>query len=299
MHRATVSRSTLTGPPADRGDIVSFVRASVERISLVRRRIAERIRYGRVPDDTESDRPVIVVVDGVGRFQFAPYALRRALRELGSEIEVLQYEWQYGLTGEIWTDLLWLRRNRVMGAGLARRLLRLRRRCADRPIHLFALSGGCAIAVFACECLRGREIVASLVLAAPALSAGYNLGPALTAARHCYTLVSRLDRVVLGAGTRLFGTSDRKFVRAAGMIGFDRPSGLPDEYQQGYDRCRQIRWGPSLEGDGHGGGHAGWIASGILRRYLPGLLAGNTELPTETIDDGHGVGGEKQEWTQR
>lgn len=274
---------------------MSLFRGIADRISLVRRRIVERIRYGRVPDDTSSDRPVIVVVDGVGRFQFAPYAIRRALRELGSEIEVVQHDWQYGLTGEIWTDLMWLRRNRVMGARLARRLLRLRRRCRDRPIHLFALSGGCAIAVFACECLRGRDVVASLVLAAPALSTAYDLGPALTAVERCYVLVSRLDNVVLGAGTRLFGTSDREFVPAAGMVGFERPAGLPDEHGRGYDRCRQIRWSPSLVGDGHGGGHAGWIAAEILRRYLPGLLEGTTELPTESIGETHSVADEKRE----
>jgi len=278
---------------------VSLVRSIVDRILLLYRRVAERIRYGRVPDDTLSDGPVIVVVDGVGRFQFAPYALRRALRGLGSEIEVLQYEWQYGLTGEIWTDLMWLRRNRVMGARLARHLLRLRRRCGDRPIHMFALSGGCAIAVFACESLRGRAVLASLVLAAPALSAGYDLGPALAATRHCYVLVSRRDNVVLGVGTRLFGTSDRQFVRAAGMVGFERPSGLPEEHSRGYDRCRQIRWSPSLAGDGHSGGHAGWIASGILRRYLSGLLAGTTELPTESVGGSHGVSDEKQESTRK
>ncbi len=274
---------------------MSLVRGIADRISLIRRRIAERIRYGRIPEETASEGPVIVVVDGVGRFQFAPYAIRRALRELGSEIEVLQYDWQFGLTGEVWTDLMWLRRNRVMGARLARRLLRLRRRCRDRPIHLYALSGGCIIAVFACECLRGRDVVASLVLAAPALSREYNLGPALTAVEHCYVLVSRRDSLVLGAGTRLFGTSDRQFVRAAGMVGFERSPGLPDEHERGYDRCRQIRWSPSLVGEGHGGGHAGWISSEILRRYLPGLLAGSTELPTESIGESHGVEDEKKE----
>ena len=288
-------RRRLTGPPADLGDIMSLVRGITDRISLVRRRIQERIRYGRMPDDTASEGPVIVVVDGVGRFLFAPYAIRQALRELGSEIEVIHYGWHYGLTGEIWTDLMWLRRNRVMGARLARRLLRLRRRCRDRPIHLFALSGGCAIAVFACECLRGRGVVTSLVLAAPALSAGYNLGPALEAVGHGYFLVSRADKVVLGAGTRIFGTSDRQFARAAGMVGFERPPGLPDEHGRGYDRCRQIRWSPSLLGDGHSGGHAGWIASKILRRYLPGLLAGTTELPTESIGENPSLGNEKKE----
>jgi len=270
-----------------------------DRVSLLYRRIAERIRYGRVPDDTAFGKPVIVVVDGVGRFQFAPYAIRRALREIGLEIEVLQYEWQYGLTGEIWTDLMWLRRNRVMGARLARYLLGLRRQHPDRPIHVFALSGGCAIAVFACESLRGREIMASLVLAAPAMSTRYNLGPALRTVKHCYVLVSRRDRVVLGAGTRIFGTSDRVFAPSAGMLGFERPAGLPEEQMRGYDRCRQIRWHPSLVCDGHSGGHAGWIASGILRRHLPGLLAGTTALPTESICDAHDSRDEMKESTRQ
>jgi len=277
------------GIQAGRGDTVLLLRGIADRVALIARRGLERIRHGRVRADEDPGGPVVVVVDGVGRFLFAPYAIRRALRELESDIRVVHHDWQFGLTGEIWTDLMWLRRNRVMGARLARRLLQLRRQNPDRRIHVFALSGGCAIAVFACESLRGRRVLETLVLAAPALSRDYNLGPALAAAERCYVLVSSADKVVLGAGTSIFGTSDRQFASAAGRVGFVRPPGLPQEQRDGYDRCRQIRWCSSLVRDGHSGGHAGWIASSILRKYLSGLLAGNTELPTERIGERDGA----------
>lgn len=258
-----------------------LTRAIADRASLLWCRVSERAGYGRVSEMPTSDGPVLVVLDGVGRFQFAPYAIRSVLRQLKSPIETVMYDWQFGLVGEIWTDLCWLRRNRLMGARLARLLRRIHRQRPDRPIHVFAFSGGAGIAVFACERLGGRRMVDTLVLAAPALSPGYDLRSALRGVERCVVLVSPRDRLVLGVGTSLFGTTDRKFGKSAGQVGFEGMNDLHRVPSPGYDRCRQIRWDASLRGDGHFGGHAGWIAPPFLRRYLPGLLGGDVVWWTE------------------
>ncbi len=265
---------------------MSLTRAITDRVSLVWHRVAERVGGGRVTEFPASDGPVLVVVDGVGRFQFAPYVIRRVVRELDLPIETVMYDWQTPIVGEIWTDLTWHRRNRVMGAKLARRLLQMHRDNPGRPIHVFAYSGGASVGVFACESLRGRKVVNTLLLVAPALSPGFDLTPALRAVDRCKILVSPRDSVVLGLGTRLLGTSDRVHGQSAGMVGFQGMGDLPRGSKSDYDRCWQIRWNASLRGDGNYGGHAGWIATPFLRRYLMRLLGDDTVLwsgfePTE------------------
>lgn len=268
---------------------MSLTRAMSERLSLVYRRLGERCAGGRVPEEATARGPVLVVVDGVGRFQFAPYVLRRVLRDLSSPIEVVMYDWQTPIVGDIWCDLMWHRRNRVMGAQLARRLLKIHRAQPHRPIDLFAYSGGASIGAFACESLRGRRIVNTLLLVAPALSPGFDLIKALRAVNHCSILVSPHDRVVLGLGTTLFGTSDRVSGSAAGRVGFDGMGDLPRGTKPGYDRCWQFRWTETLRPFGHHGGHAGWIAMPFLRRYLLSLLAGDNVLWTDAVGSEKGV----------
>lgn len=253
------------------------------RVGVISTYLIDRIRHGR-PDRTgRMDREVVFVVDGVGGFQAVPVMLRKAWRDEPEAPGTILHRWQYGLPGEIWTDLMWLRRNRVMGAKLAQRLLRFRRAHRGTTIHVLAYSGGAGIAVFACECLRGRPIVETLVLPCPALSSEYNMAPALSAVARCYALVSHLDRGILGLGTRLFGTTDRRFEPAAGMVGFRIPTSLPDVEAAGYERMREIRWSPALREYGHSGGHMGWACVRMLRRHLLPIIRGKPLLPVHRV----------------
>jgi pimeloyl-ACP methyl ester carboxylesterase len=188
------------------------------------------------------------------------------------------------IPGLILVDLMWHRRNQVMAARLARKLLALRRAHPNATIHLVAFSGGTGIAVFALERLRGRVPIETLILACPAISREYNLGPALRGVQRCYALVSCRDRWLLGVGTRLFGTMDRRYERSAGLVGFARPEGLTAMDAEAYSRIREIHWSPELRRDGHAGGHTGWVHVPFLRRHLPALLAGKPLLPTRTLD---------------
>lgn len=257
-----------------------------DRANVITTYFAERFRYGLAKSVGPLDREVLFVVDGVGRFHAAPLVIRRALREEGIELGTILYDWQFGLWGEIWTDLMWLRRNRWMGAKLARELRTFRREHPATRIHLFALSAGAGIAVFAAERVRRDRLIDTLILACPALSPTYNLAPALRAVERCYALVSERDRVVLGLGTRLFGTIDRRFTSAAGRVGFRIPPGLCDNDIRIYERMREIRWSQALRADGNLGGHAGWIDVRFLRKHLLAMLKGEPRLAAHAVQPG-------------
>ena len=85
-------------------------------------------------------------------------------------------------------------------------------------------------------------------------------------------MVSRRDRWMLGVGTRIFGTMDRRFSSAAGRVGFRPPTALSSEDRSAYDRLREIHWTPLLAGDGHHGGHTGWARVPFLRKHLVPIL---------------------------
>ncbi|MBU0719256.1 MAG: hypothetical protein KJ749_13490 [Planctomycetes bacterium] len=245
--------------------------------------LSERVRFGLPTVAGPLDQQVLFILDGVGGLQFAPLLVRRVLRSERITMGTVVYKWQFGLPGEIWTDLMWRRRNEIMAVGLARRLMAFRRAHPQATIHVLAYSGGTGIAVFALERLGGREVVETLVLAGPAISPEYNLGPALQAVRRAYALISHRDTVILGWGTRVFGTMDREFVAAAGKTGFRIPPGAEEAALEAYGKLREVRWSPMLKDCGHHGGHTGWLTPAFLRRHLPSILEGNPQLPTRPV----------------
>jgi len=257
--------------------------AFTDRARIIGAYLAERYGNGRPVVAGPLDREVLFVVDGVGGFQAAGLAVRRALREAGCDIGTVFFHWQTPLYADIFSDLMWLKRNRVMSARLARRLLAFRRDHPTTRVHVMAYSGGAGIAVFALERLIGRSPIETFVLACPALSPAYNLGPALRAVQRAYALVSPRDRLILGLGTRTLGTTDRVFTSAGGRVGFRVPEDATVEDVQAYARLREFRWTPEYRRLGHHGTHAGWASVAFLREHLPALLRGESRLPMHEI----------------
>ncbi len=88
---------------------------------------------------------------------------------------------------------------------------------------------------------------------------------------------SPLDVVILGVGTRLFGTIDRVRTFGAGMLGFTLPGADEprEERRRQYAKLRQVRWRPGMVGLGYLGGHFGPDSPRFLRKVVLPLLRGD------------------------
>ncbi|MFO0892475.1 MAG: alpha/beta hydrolase [Isosphaeraceae bacterium] len=140
------------------------------------------------------------------------------------------------------------------------------------PVFLVAKSGGSGVVVRALEGLE-PESVERAILLAPALSPAYDLSGALRAVRgELVVFWSPLDLIVLGAGTRVFGTADRVRTASAGLVGFRVPGDAGSDPRHPYARLRQVRWSPRMALAGNLGGHVGPDSPVFLRRYVLPLL---------------------------
>jgi pimeloyl-ACP methyl ester carboxylesterase len=251
-----------------------------------------RLFYGRLPDRTGSataDGPdddaagplgLVVVVDGVGGLDVCGTGLRymAGVERLPCTIEV--FRWGHGF-GRWFADLTDVANRDFQAASVAEAVRRFRAEQPGGPVFLVGKSGGSGVVVKALERLD-EDSVERVVLLAPALSPGYDLTTALRAVRREVVVFwSPLDVVILGAGTRVFGTIDRVRTVGAGMVGFivpgpDDPDG---EKNCQYAKLRQIRWRRGMASSGYFGGHFGPDNPRFLRKYVvPLLRAGDAEL---------------------
>jgi pimeloyl-ACP methyl ester carboxylesterase len=216
---------------------------------------------------------VIFILDGIGGVLFIPVNARVAFREAGLPHATCIFDWHHGLRGEFLGDLCCLRRNRAEAARLARMIREFRRVNPGAPVHVLAYSGGTGVAVFAAERLGPRARIDTLVLCCSALSPAYPLASALRNVGRCYAFASARDVALLGLGTTLFGTIDRRFGPSAGLVGFRREeSGARQEGASG-GRFRQIWWNREMRHYGNHGNHVGSGRIAFIRDCIAPLLA--------------------------
>jgi len=132
-----------------------------------------------------------------------------------------------------------------------------------RPIYLIGYSAGGYIATRALELLPDGVRVDGAAMLAPAFSPWRDLSAAARRASRRFIVASSwLDCLILGFGTLLFGTCDRKHVPSAGMIG-----------HRGAGNIQQVRWRPRMIGVGNLGEHFSASATGSIARHIaPALL---------------------------
>ncbi len=174
-------------------------------------------------------------------------------------------------------NLMWLRRNRSKAAELTRIIMRYQDEYPGRPIHIIANSGGAGPALFAVESLPEDRSIDGLVLLSGAISNTYNLSTALRRLRKgLFNFYSHRDWLVLGLGTTLFGTCDRKPRMSCGFVGFKQPTGLADAAP--YTKLHQVPWNPSLIDDcGHWGTHSFSSSEQYIRRHVAPWIAGEEQ----------------------
>jgi hypothetical protein len=166
-------------------------------------------------------------------------------------------------------NLMWLRRNRAKAAELAQVILRYQDQYPGRPVHIVANSGGAGPALFAVELLPLDRGIEGIVFLSGAISSRYDLRPALRRLRKgIFNFYSHRDWLVLGVGTTLFGTSDRRPSVSCGYIGFQRPANIPGTDTL-YDKLHQMAWTPELISEcGHWGTHGCSTSEQYIRRYV-------------------------------
>jgi pimeloyl-ACP methyl ester carboxylesterase len=148
----------------------------------------------------------------------------------------------------------------------------------SRRIVITSHSGGTGIAVWALEKLPDDVKVDTVVMLASALSPDYDLTRALRHVRgRMYAFNSLTDTLVLGVGTRTFGTVDGVKCDAAGRCGFSLPDGA-DETQ--YKKLVQVPYNAAWMALGNIGDHIGPMSNPFARDVLAPVVRGK---PTRLV----------------
>jgi hypothetical protein len=219
----------------------------------------------------EDARPVVpgVVfqVGGVGGIGLMSVSSRYALPRAGLPHEIREFVWTHG-KGHMFLDLQDTRHCLAKAQELADQIRRIKETQPGRPVYVMAHSGGCALSLAAAEMLPERSIE-RIVLLSAAVAPTYDLRPALRATNYgIISFYSKKDNLILGWGTRHFGTMDRYYGPSAGYVGFSVPTNLSAEDRLLYARLVQLSWHPKLILEGNSGGHNGSVMPGFLTREV-------------------------------
>jgi hypothetical protein len=199
-----------------------------------------------------------LVLPGIEYESVFTHAMCDGLQTGGLPGAIRVFNWGLPFPSGYLANLSRIDRNRRRAGDIAREICAYQDAFPGRPVHLVAQSGGAGIAVFAVEALPAGRQIDALVLLGAALSPTYNLSGALAKVRKgVLNSYSTRDLFVLGWGTRLFGTTDRQFTRAAGCTGFQLPPRLTPEEERLYaTKLIQLPWTPAMAKTGHHyGGH--------------------------------------------
>jgi pimeloyl-ACP methyl ester carboxylesterase len=222
-------------------------------------------------------RGVIFVADGAGNFRAASASLKEVLAQQQADLQVRSFPWSHGCP-RILADHVCFSHACLEGRQLAGQIAALHQNCPEAEVYLVGHSAGCAVVLTAAECLP-PDSVDEIVLLAPALSADYDVRPALRCARQGMDVFySSRDWIYLGLFTTLVGTTDRRWGSVSGRCGFHpRMDSLEDEVLLA--RLRQHPWQPAYAKAGNQGGHYGGYQPEFLRLYVLPLLHRNACPP--------------------
>jgi hypothetical protein len=211
----------------------------------------------------------VMHLPGVSGTSGIDYSLRAGLKAGGFDGPFEIYDWTCHDPG---IPALHNRaRNEAQAAVVAEILTKQYRAHPEQPIYLTCHSGGSGPATWALERLPADVKVVCFVMLAPALSPGYDLSKALARVTDkAYCFYSQSDDLVLGTGTKMFGTIDGERCDAAGRIGFEKPA-TADEKQ--YEKLVMKPYDSAWVKFGHVGGHIGWMGVGFAEAIIaPAML---------------------------
>jgi pimeloyl-ACP methyl ester carboxylesterase len=222
------------------------------------------------PQTDPKDADYLLHLPGIGGYRWIDRQMVAGLRQGGYEGRMAVHDWTAEHEG------LEALMNRPLHERQARRvadaLVKRFRENPKRRIILTAHSGGAGIAVWALEALPDDVQVDTVILLASALSPDYDLTPALRHVRgKMYAFNSLLDTLVLGVGTRTFGTVDGVKCDASGRCGFALPEAA-DEGQ--YKKLVQVPYDAAWMALGNVGDHIGPMTAPFSRDILTPIVRG-------------------------
>jgi len=226
-------------------------------------------------------KPWLLHLNGIGGERMCDHALIEGLAQGGFKADVEFYDWTGGQIGI--EALQGRERHETEARKIADKLAGQFRAHPKTPIYMTSHSGGCGVAVWALELLPDEVKVDYLLLFAPALSPDYNLTKAL---RHvnkkAYVFSSEYDQIVLGTGTKLFGTIDGQRVEAAGLNGFVEPDTADaEQYKKLIAQPYKLNW---LREYGSAGSHISALGARFSRGYVATLLLTGSPPKDKEVD---------------
>jgi pimeloyl-ACP methyl ester carboxylesterase len=213
---------------------------------------------------------VVLCVPGAGGFPLICETLAEGIQEQGLPLATEPFEWTHGylrvLSDHLDTEHICCQAHRLAG-----RIAALKQECPTRSVSVLAHSAGCMVCLEAARLLPPNSLN-HMILLAPAVSAEYDLRPALAcAAGGVDVFYSRRDWWALGLGIAVLGTADRRWEAAAGRVGF-QPEGVCPGDEALFARLRQHPWDWCMTWAGNWGGHYGAYRPTYLRAYVLPLL---------------------------
>lgn len=203
----------------------------------------------------QSRNGLVMMVPGIRGDRGLLYWAAHGLADAGVERELRIYDW-YRFPSL--ANLVDLDRNRAHAQRIAAELTSYHAEHPSGTIDVIGYSGGGGLAVMAVEDLPAHVAVRNLILVQAAISPDYDLTRALARVRgRVVNLYCPGDWFVLGLGTRLFGTIDRRFVASAGKCGLDLQKSVPNAADR--ERVIQRTWTRDMIGAFHFGGHVGIV----------------------------------------
>lgn len=230
-----------------------------------------------VPTMSQADHGLVWMLPGIEGGPAAFAWAHAGLRAGGVKSAIRVFDWER--PGRPLDNLTDYEGNLVKAAEIADHIREYRESHAAQPIDVVGYSGGGGLAILTTEALPTNIHIRNLILAQAAISPDYDLSKA---AAHVDGKIVNFycpsDWMVLGLGTRVFGTVDRKESDSAGMVSFKvRPDSSPFD-----GKLVQHPWTLDWMCSGHFGTHLGILTYGWNRDYVaPYLLSCESGETTE------------------
>lgn len=224
----------------------------------------------------DPDKGLVLFVSGVLFFgiPWGRSAMPQGLRRAGFEGMIVWWPWQeqyrqFPTVGVLWDCDLQAKH----AAKLAAVIAAYRQSHSDRPCHLIGCSAGGGLVAQVLEELAGTHpgvMLDNVVLLGPALDPRTDLTALAeqTVRGRLSNFCSILDCLILGLGTSVFGTTDRRRGPSAGMVGM---------IHETPGKCENVFFRPWMIRHHRFGGHK----SNLNRKFIATLVAPRLLKPVE------------------